>query len=125
MAMAGWLGDWRRAAGEHHERWDGQGYPAGLAGTEISLAGRIIAVADAYEQRYGRRVVAVPYGAELPEPRDAGRLRDLCAIRFVAQLIGNRRDAKLFKNIGLGRWQPDIVCPLATEFITSQLVARA
>ena len=47
--LAGWLGDWRLAAGQHHERWDGQGYPSGLAGTEISLAGRIVAVADAFD----------------------------------------------------------------------------
>ena len=33
----------------HHERWDGQGYPRGLAGTAIPLAGRIVAVADAYD----------------------------------------------------------------------------
>jgi glycosyltransferase involved in cell wall biosynthesis len=50
------------------------------------------AVADAYEQRYGRRVVAVPYGAELPEPRDAGRLRELGLERgryvlFVGRLV--------------------------------------
>ena len=33
---------------EHHERWDGQGYPKGLKAEEISLQGRIIAIADAY-----------------------------------------------------------------------------
>lgn len=33
---------------EHHERWDGKGYPKGLKGEEISIEGRIIAVADAY-----------------------------------------------------------------------------
>jgi len=33
----------------HHERWDGQGYPAGLAGEAIPLAARIVAVADAYQ----------------------------------------------------------------------------
>jgi putative nucleotidyltransferase with HDIG domain len=32
----------------HHERWDGQGYPAGLRGPEIPLAARVVAVADAY-----------------------------------------------------------------------------
>jgi PAS domain S-box-containing protein/putative nucleotidyltransferase with HDIG domain len=33
----------------HHERWDGTGYPAGLAGDEIPLAGRIVAVADVFD----------------------------------------------------------------------------
>ncbi|WP_366921992.1 HD domain-containing protein [Metallumcola ferriviriculae] len=35
--------------GQHHEKFDGTGYPAGIAGANITLAGRIIAVADAYE----------------------------------------------------------------------------
>ncbi|MBN1832474.1 MAG: HD domain-containing protein [Deltaproteobacteria bacterium] len=34
---------------QHHERYDGKGYPNGLAGEEISLAGRIMAVADVYD----------------------------------------------------------------------------
>lgn len=33
----------------HHEHWDGTGYPRGLAGAEIPLAARIVALADAYE----------------------------------------------------------------------------
>jgi putative nucleotidyltransferase with HDIG domain len=33
----------------HHERWDGQGYPAGLAGQAIPLAARIVAVADVFD----------------------------------------------------------------------------
>ena len=33
----------------HHERWDGQGYPRGLAGEEIPLVGRIMALADCYD----------------------------------------------------------------------------
>jgi hypothetical protein len=44
-----WLGHWLLAATEHHERWDGTGYPARLAGEQISLGGRIVAVADAYD----------------------------------------------------------------------------
>jgi HD-GYP domain-containing protein (c-di-GMP phosphodiesterase class II) len=34
---------------QHHERWDGTGYPDGLKGTEIPLIARILAVADAYD----------------------------------------------------------------------------
>jgi len=34
---------------EHHERWDGKGYPKGLSGEEISLQARIVGVADAYD----------------------------------------------------------------------------
>jgi putative two-component system response regulator len=33
----------------HHERWDGRGYPFGLAGTDIPIAGRITAVADVFD----------------------------------------------------------------------------
>lgn len=34
---------------EHHEKWNGQGYPRGLSGENISLAGRIVALADVYD----------------------------------------------------------------------------
>jgi response regulator RpfG family c-di-GMP phosphodiesterase len=44
-----WLGPWFAGIAEHHEKYDGSGYPAGLAGTAISTAGRAIAVVDAFE----------------------------------------------------------------------------
>ncbi len=47
--LADWLGPWADAVGQHHERWDGKGYPNGLAGTEISLAARIVSVADVFD----------------------------------------------------------------------------
>jgi HD-GYP domain-containing protein (c-di-GMP phosphodiesterase class II) len=45
----------------HHERWDGAGYPGHLAGPEIPLAARILAVADAYDAMTMKR----PYRAAL------------------------------------------------------------
>lgn len=39
----------------HHERWDGAGYPNGLTGHEISLAGRIVAIADVFDALIQRR----------------------------------------------------------------------
>jgi HD-GYP domain-containing protein (c-di-GMP phosphodiesterase class II) len=47
--MHAWLGEWAGAIEEHHERWDGRGYPRGASGSEINLGARIIAVADVYE----------------------------------------------------------------------------
>lgn len=45
---------------EHHERWDGQGYPRGITGESISLQARIIAVADAYDAMTSTRSYKKP-----------------------------------------------------------------
>jgi putative two-component system response regulator len=42
-------------ARSHHERWDGTGYPDGLAGEDIPLAGRIMALADVYDALRSKR----------------------------------------------------------------------
>jgi putative two-component system response regulator len=39
----------REIAFTHHERWDGAGYPRGIAGEQIPIAGRIVAVADVFD----------------------------------------------------------------------------
>lgn len=48
----------------HHERWDGHGYPQGLSGADIPLAGRLMAVADVYDALVSKRVYksAMPHG---------------------------------------------------------------
>lgn len=46
----------RDIAATHHERYDGKGYPAGLAGDEIPLCGRIVALADVYDALTSKRI---------------------------------------------------------------------
>jgi PAS domain S-box-containing protein len=45
----------REIAYNHHEKWDGSGYPRGLCGSDIPLAARIVAVADVYDALTSRR----------------------------------------------------------------------
>jgi PAS domain S-box-containing protein len=59
-----WLEMARTIARQHHERFDGTGYPAGLAGEEIDLAARIVTLADAYDCMISRRVYKDAYPAE-------------------------------------------------------------
>jgi len=48
-------------AHEHHERWDGQGYPRGLAGEQIHVAGRIVALTDVLDALVSRRCYKEPW----------------------------------------------------------------
>ena len=45
----------------HHERWDGKGYPQGLIGSTIPLAGRLMALADVYDALISKRVYKKEY----------------------------------------------------------------
>lgn len=54
----------RRIALTHHERWDGAGYPLGLAGEDIPLEGRITAVADVFDALSSKRPYKPAYSLE-------------------------------------------------------------
>ncbi len=67
----------------HHERWDGAGYPRGLAGENISLAGRIIAVADSYEAMTATR----PYRMALPHETALEEIRRNSGTQFDPSVV--------------------------------------
>lgn len=53
-----------RIAAYHHEKWDGSGYPVGLAGEKIPLEARIVAVADVFDALTTRRPYKEPFTFE-------------------------------------------------------------
>jgi hypothetical protein len=55
-----WLGAYGPVIIQHHERWDGTGYPAGLKGADICTGARIVAVADAFEVMTAARAYKKP-----------------------------------------------------------------
>jgi putative nucleotidyltransferase with HDIG domain len=59
-----WLGPWANAIAHHHERWDGGGYPFGLAGNDIAYGARIVTVADAYDAITAHRSYKDPMSPE-------------------------------------------------------------
>lgn len=95
--IADWLGEWTRAIGEHHEQWNGSGYPAGLSGTEISLAGRLVAVADVFDVITATRSYKKPMTIQegrLEITRCAGTQFDPEMVRAFLQIsIGDLRRA--------------------------------
>jgi diguanylate cyclase (GGDEF)-like protein/putative nucleotidyltransferase with HDIG domain len=62
----------------HHERWDGCGYPNGIAGTDIPEGARVIAVADAWDVMRSDR----PYRAALDAEAAMEQMRTLAGVQF-------------------------------------------
>ena len=81
-------------AHEHHERWDGLGYPRGLAGEQIHLVGRIVALADVMDALVSQRCYKKPwdFDAALDYVREqAGQQFDPELVRLLTQRLGEVR----------------------------------
>jgi putative nucleotidyltransferase with HDIG domain len=88
-----WLGEWSGAIADHHERWDGKGYPKGIEREDISLAGRIVAVADVFD--------VITSARSYKEPQDPAAARD--EIARCAGVQFDPRVVRAFLGISLGR----------------------
>lgn len=95
-----WLGEWTDAAEHHHEWWDGNGYPRGLKREEISRAGRIVAVADAYETMTSARPyqrTLTPVAAKRELVAGSGTQFDPRIVRAFLEISAGR----LWRSVGL------------------------
>jgi putative two-component system response regulator len=68
---------------EHHEKWDGSGYPNGLKGEEISIEGRIVAIADVFDALTSKR----PYKQAWSVDEAISHMREQAGKHFDPQLI--------------------------------------
>jgi len=69
---------------DHHERWDGSGYPRGIAGEAISIGGRLISTADAYDALTSRRA----YREAMSEEE---------TMTILSTLVGRHLDPRMFE----------------------------
>ncbi len=72
-----------RIVRHHHERWDGRGYPNRLAGQEVSLEARIVALADAYEAMTAGR----PHRKAKTPEEALKEIVDLAGVQFDPRLV--------------------------------------
>lgn len=90
----------------HHERYDGKGYPDGLAGDHIPLLGRILAIADAYDAMTSDR----PYRKGMEPERALQILREgsgtqwdpLLAIPFVREMTAREKERRAAGELSAG-----------------------
>ncbi len=68
---------------QHHERWDGTGYPQGIAGNDIHLLSRILAIVDAYDAMICER----PYRRALTHEEALNNLRQGAGTQFDPHLV--------------------------------------
>jgi response regulator RpfG family c-di-GMP phosphodiesterase len=95
-----------RVVGQHHEKWDGTGYPVGLRETEIDLNARIFAVADAFDAITSDRVYRAgrPYDVAVAELEEyAGRQFDPAVVEAFRRIPREEWDE--LRAISFRKWQ--------------------
>ena len=79
---------------DHHEHWDGSGYPRGLKGADISIGGRILAAADAFDALTSKRAYREPMSSEETIEflvKHVGRLLDPDVYAAMRTVVSRRR----------------------------------
>jgi len=84
VRVGGLLGEIGRLVRSCHERWDGGGYPDGLAGDDIPLVARIVCACDAYSAM----TTARPYREALSDERAIAELRRCSGSQFDPRVVG-------------------------------------
>ena len=79
-----YLDEAKRLAMSHHEKWNGQGYPQGLAGEDIPLSARIMAVADVFDALVSKR----SYKDGFPIEKALDIIREGAGTHFDPQVAG-------------------------------------
>ncbi|MFF5445096.1 HD-GYP domain-containing protein [Streptomyces sp. NPDC012888] len=95
----GFLGEARAAILHHHERVDGSGYPYGLAGEQIPVLARVVAVADAFDAMTSTR----SYSRARPVPVALAELERCAGAQFDPAMV-----AALVAAIGRLGWRPAV-----------------
>ena len=89
---------------QHHERLDGSGYPGALSGDAISLAARILAVADVYESMTSHRPYRPSLGIDAAVSelrRGAGSIYDAEIVGALDRILGNMGDLDQISLMGV------------------------
>jgi hypothetical protein len=100
-----WLGTWATTIVQHHERFDGRGYPAGLEGEGISLGARIVSVADSFEVMTAARAYKrpmTPSAARRELARCSGSQFDPAVVRLFLNIAIAAKTTALAAALGLG-----------------------